>query len=1453
MNTLTSQPVRILVVDDDAAIRRAYQQIFAPLPPPSAALSALVGAGAPDPVEANPFELILADQGEAAASLHRAALAEGQPCHVAFIDMRMPPGWDGLRTALALRAQDPSIYIVISTAFADYDVAELQQALGHDVVLLRKPFTREEVYQLALTLGQSWHTRERLARTTADIEHQVFARSTELDKRIAQQEALAEIATRCVELDAADDLDDAVHWSLARLGKVTGADRASLIRLSADGHCYNMTHEWLALGMPSLRDKIQGLPVSEFRVALQHLRRGGTFSFASLAEMPDELARLRTLVEGQVEAITSVPIMAGDTMTGLLSISAAQPGNHWDRHDQALLRTAGHLLVRTLEVREAQQRLAQSEANFTVLIQNLPGVVYRCKLDADWTMLFLSDYIETLSGYPLLDFIDNRRRTYADLIHPDDAAGVDLAVRAAIGRREAYSLDYRIIHADGRIRWVHENGRAALDSQGQVAWLEGVIIDITESKKVEADLHASQIRYQSLFENIGDGVAIYEVRDDGQDFIFKDFNSAGERIDRQNRAELIGRSLLEVRPGIEAFGLLEVLRRVWRTGEPEHFTGSVYQDDRLRGWYENYVYRLPGGEIVAVFKDITERRLAEEQIRQSEQCFRSIVETAQEGIWQVAADWRTVYVNRRMEELLGWAPGDMLGHSIADFMDAEAAAQLGGLQLKRSTGMRETHDFTFRRRDGTALHALVSATPMFDDQGDFNGATAMVTDITGHKRLEVALAATADFVAAPSGSHFCGALVAHAANTLELDYVHVARLQAGGTRVETEAAWLDGKLIDNWGYALCDTPCSEVLRHSRRLIEHDVQTRYPGDADLVKVGAEGYVGEPIIDDQGTVLGLIVGITRSPLVHGAMVQANLRILAARTAAEWQQRQALMALQSERDTTRNILQTAEAIIVALDRAGRITLINRKGCELLGYSEAELIGQDWFATCLPAGVDIEVMHSVFSKALARDLAGSEYYENPVRTRSGEERLIAWHNSSICDAEGRVIGGMSAGMDITERRLAEVRLQASEARFHRLFDAAEGMSIQGYLADGTVAYWNRASESLYGYSAAEAIGANLYDLIIPEAMRPAVIDAVRLMFETGQPSPAGRLALQHKDGSTVPVFSSHTIVQAPGQATLMFCVDVDLRELDRTEAALKVALTKYKTLFDCFPMGITVSDAQGRVLETNGAAERLLGISEEAHRQRSIDDPDWNIVRPDGTPMPTEEFAGMRALHEGQRVEDVEMGIVKGDGKTIWLNVTADVLPLEGYGVVVTYSDITARRTAEDQLRDMAYLDALTGLPNRRLLMDRFERARAASERNREYGALMMLDLDHFKEINDSHGHAVGDQLLVDVAQRLRKEVRQIDTVARLGGDEYVVLLENLGTAADLAEAQARTVAEKLRLALLEPYVLTPDVTLHRNSASIGVSLFLGDRCSADEVLKQADQALYRAKADGRNCLRF
>jgi diguanylate cyclase (GGDEF)-like protein len=197
------------------------------------------------------------------------------------------------------------------------------------------------------------------------------------------------------------------------------------------------------------------------------------------------------------------------------------------------------------------------------------------------------------------------------------------------------------------------------------------------------------------------------------------------------------------------------------------------------------------------------------------------------------------------------------------------------------------------------------------------------------------------------------------------------------------------------------------------------------------------------------------------------------------------------------------------------------------------------------------------------------------------------------------------------------------------------------------------------------------------------------------------------------------------------------------------------------------------------------------------------------------------------------------------------ARVAPVSNEVLVTIVRDITDSKAAEEKIVHLAYFDALTNLPNRRLLMDRLDKALAASSRHGREGALLFVDLDKFKQVNDTLGHDMGDLLLQQVAQRLQTCVREGDTVARLGGDEFVVMLEDLSANAHDAATQAKAVGEKIVEALNAPYAL--GAQWHHSTTSIGVTLFAKRHGTVDELLKRADVAMFQAKSAGRNTLRF
>ena len=417
------------------------------------------------------------------------------------------------------------------------------------------------------------------------------------------------------------------------------------------------------------------------------------------------------------------------------------------------------------------------------------------------------------------------------------------------------------------------------------------------------------------------------------------------------------------------------------------------------------------------------------------------------------------------------------------------------------------------------------------------------------------------------------------------------------------------------------------------------------------------------------------------------------------------------------------------------------------------------------------------------------------------------------------------------------------ADLRFQKLFEDADAMSIQGYLCDGTVVYWNRASETIYGYSAEEAIGGNLLDLIIPTEMRALVEGAVRWMFETGQGIPPSRMALRHKDGRAVPVYSSHTVVSIDGQQPVLFCMDADMSALARAEDDLRIAATAFES-----QQGMTITNAKGEILQVNKAFTAITGYSaEEATGQNS------RILKSE-----RHDSAYYEAMYESLESSGTWAGEIwnrrkNGEIYPEWLNISA-VKDEAGQTThyVAIFSDLTERLHAQTHIDTLAFYDPLTQLPNRRLLLDRLAQVQHASTRHSRKNALLFVDLDNFKTLNDTLGHRQGDLLLMQVAQRLKACIREGDTVARLGSDEFVVMLENLSEDDIEASTQAETVADNVLKAFQPDFAL--DHGAHHATPSIGITLFGGDSPeSSEQPLRHAELAMFQAKAAGRNTLRF
>ena len=516
-----------------------------------------------------------------------------------------------------------------------------------------------------------------------------------------------------------------------------------------------------------------------------------------------------------------------------------------------------------------------------------------------------------------------------------------------------------------------------------------------------------------------------------------------------------------------------------------------------------------------------------------------------------------------------------------------------------------------------------------------------------------------------------------------------------------------------------------------------------------------------------------------------------------------------------------------------SGRIDM-SAETCRILGLPTGTVGSLDAF---------LALVHpddrGTLQQATAAALRG-EPFDNELRIVIGETtRWITQRAEVEFDADGKPLRSVGTTQDITARKQLETSLR-EQKEFFRLISESIGEHIAVLDLQGQRLYNSPSYRQFFGDSR-DLRGSDSFADVHPED-RERVKRVFRQTTETGRGQEI-EYRLVRNDGSVRHMASAGRLLRdRQGEAARVVVVSRDITERKQAEQWERIAATAFES-----QQGMFITDANAVILRVNQAFTDITGYTADdciGQTPKLL-----SSGRHDAS-----FYAAMRESIERSGIWQGEIWNRRKNGEIFpeWLTISA---VRDGDGVVTHYvsalTDMSAHKAAQEEIRHLAFYDALTGLPNRRLLHDRLRVAIASSGRTERQGALLFIDLDNFKTLNDTLGHDMGDRLLQQVGLRLSSCVREGDTVARLGGDEFVVMLENLGERPEEAAGQSRIVGEKILSVLNRPYQL-PGHDYH-NTPSVGITLFGGQQVGIDELMKRADLAMYEAKASGRNALRF
>jgi diguanylate cyclase (GGDEF)-like protein/PAS domain S-box-containing protein len=840
-----------------------------------------------------------------------------------------------------------------------------------------------------------------------------------------------------------------------------------------------------------------------------------------------------------------------------------------------------------------------------------------------------------------------------------------------------------------------------------------------------------------------------------------------------------------------------------RRGDVHHMEVNFFPDAVADGTVTGFFFMV---------RDIEQEFQLRQSLIKKEMELRAIADNIAIPISKSDRDFRYQYVNRVACEWFGRAESEIVGRRWPEIVGQAQFEQIQQRAARALAGEIVTYERYAEFPGRPGAHIRVNIFPSRSPQGDIDGVYVVINDVDADHRLREELLARerrirliTDNVGLPI-SYIDADMRVQFCNQPGLNWINLTEDELVGRRMD--------EVFGAEAVAQIAPHLTQALAGTRQTYERMAKNR-GGENRWIR----GHM-VPDFDEQGRVVGVFTVLTD--------IDSDVRL---RRDLEEQGRQIRLF-------TDNIPES----IAYLSNDRRYKFVNNTFLRQRGLPREQIIGRTSAEVLGQVAADLAVPH------VERAFRGETVvYERLVSVPAGTPgvNVERWHRiRTVPDfgADGCVQGIYVVGIDIHDIKTAQDVLRTNEAELRQAMDS---LPYPMAYVDKSLTYQfvNRSMEAMVGKSREEMVGAAIPTLFSPLRMREFEPILARVM--AGETFTLERLITSDDDSQRWMNVRYTPRRDADGNVIGFYSASTDIDALKRKELELRRANWMLSSHFENTPLAVIEWDAEFRVRRWSPQAERIFGWTEDEVLGRKLADLHFVV---DDDRDDVMDVIGRLQQQDQSHFTSLNRNYRK-DGRTIWCEwYNSNLLDDEGklVSVLSLAQDVTARVHAEERLVHQATHDSLTGLPNRALLQDRLRQAITRARRNQTRVATLFIDLDRFKDVNDTLGHRVGDELLRAMATRLNETVRETDILVRLSGDEFMVVLEQV---ADLPAAE--TVASKLLDEIRSPSVIEGHEIFV--SGSIGISVFPDDAEDGDALLRHADLAMYRAKQTGKNTWRM